>query len=330
MTQSNAGYQKMTDSQAEKIRSLSSELEALRSSKVSELKTAEDEKEDLESRVEKLEEQLRASQKEADDYADMKAQLEHERDELKELMGRQKTDAEKLSIQLRDQIAKLSLSRDTCQKQYEALFKMQQETSDNMAHLAKDKERLQLQLTDATQQPLMPSQNHQVLQAQSQNFVKSSTMQQIGLEQPHQILPQMSQSSSTSKHGGPAGSSINAAPVAAEPPIFNQHPQEIVPLHQIKKEDVMEAPKIVQHFENIDAKVDSINHNHPGLQAPIYREDSHRELILDEDDIEDSADGQIPNDYQDNKVRSIEIYKFRTRYCNYVLNSRLLINDTIT
>ena len=92
----------------------------------------------------------------------------------------------------------------------------------------------------------------------------------------------------------------------------------------------MEAPKIVQHFENIDAKVDSINHNHPGLQAPIYREDSHRELILDEDDIEDSADGQIPNDYQDNKVRSIEIYKFRTRYCNYVLNSRLLINDTIT
>ena len=72
----------------------------------------------------------------------------------------------------------------------------------------------------------------------------------------------------------------------------------------------MEAPKIVQHFENIDAKVDSINHNHPGLQAPIYREDSHRELILDEDDIEDSADGQIPNDYQDNKVRSIEIYKF--------------------
>ena len=198
MTQSNAGYQKMTDSQAEKIRSLSSELEALRSSKVSELKTAEDEKEDLESRVEKLEEQLRASQKEADDYADMKAQLEHERDELKELMGRQKTDAEKLSIQLRDQIAKLSLSRDTCQKQYEALFKMQQETSDNMAHLAQDKERLQLQLTDATQQPLMPSQNHQVLQAQSQNFVKSSTMQQIGLEQPHQILPQMSQSSSTS------------------------------------------------------------------------------------------------------------------------------------
>ena len=35
MTASNAGYQKMTDSQADKIKSLNNELESLRASKVS-------------------------------------------------------------------------------------------------------------------------------------------------------------------------------------------------------------------------------------------------------------------------------------------------------
>lgn len=307
MTASNAGYQKMTDSQAEKIRSLSQELEALRASKVSELKTSEDEKDALETRINSLEEQTRTLQKEVDDYADMKSQLEHEKDELKRMMGRQKQDSEEVSIQLRDQIAKISIQRDTCQKQYDALFKLQQEASDNMANLAHDKERLQLQLTDATQRPpVIPSQNHQIYQQQQlqqQNFVKSSTMQQVGLEQPHQILQQIPQSSSTSKHGAGQGSSINSAPVGAQPPIFNQHPPEVVPLHQIKKEDVMEAPKVV-HFENMDAQVDPIQHNHPGLQAPIYREaaDSHHELVLDEDDLEDNADGQIPNDYHENKA----------------------------
>merc|ERR1739848_763469 len=268
MTASNAGYQKMTDSQTEKIRSLTTELEALRVSKVSELKASENEKRRLELKSDNL-------QKEIGSLIDDKAHMEYDRDEIKELMGRQKKDSDGISVRLRDQIAKISIERDTCQRQYDALFKLQQE------------------LTDATQKPA-------IAMSPVQTYIKSSTMQQVGLEQPRQ-LPKMSQSSSTSK----GSSSIHAAPVGAEPPIFNppqqQHPpghhQDIVPLHQIKKEDVMEAPKV--HFNNMDAQVDPVRHDHPGLQAPIYR-DNHN-VALDDDDLEDSADGQIAHDYQDDK-----------------------------
>ena len=202
----------------ERIKSLTVELEALRNSKLLELKAADDEKNELEDKVKKLETETSSLQKRLDDVTDFKVQIEHDRDELKELMGRQKHDAEGLSVQLRDQIAKISIQRDTCQRQYDALFKLQQEASDSMANLAHDKERLKLQLTDATQPPI--------------NFAKSSTMQKVGLEEPHKF-PQIISQSSTSKH---AGSSINAAPVGAQPPINNPVFNHAIPLHQIKKE----------------------------------------------------------------------------------------------
>ena len=43
MTSSNVGYQKMTDSQADKIRTLTNEIESLRAAKMAELRTAENE-----------------------------------------------------------------------------------------------------------------------------------------------------------------------------------------------------------------------------------------------------------------------------------------------
>jgi uncharacterized protein (DUF3084 family) len=187
----------MTDSQSEKIRSLTTELEALRVSKVSELKASENEKRRLELKSDKL-------QKEVDGMIEDKAQIEHDRDEIKRMMGRQKKDSDGISVQLRDQIAKISIERDTCQRQYDALFKLQQE------------------LTDATQKPA-------IIMSPVQTYIKSSTMQQVGLEQPHQ-LPKMSQSSSTSK----GSSSIHAAPVGAEPPIFNP-PQQQHPMPGTKK-----------------------------------------------------------------------------------------------
>ena len=39
------------------------------------------------------------------------------------------------------------------------------------------------------------------------------------------------------------------------------------PQHQVRKEDVMEAPKVIPHFENLDAQ-----HDQPGLQAPVYHD----------------------------------------------------------
>merc|ERR1712223_1263807 len=83
MTASNAGYQKMTDSQTEKIRSLTTELEALRVSKVSELKASENERRRVELKSDNL-------QKEIDSLIDDEAHMEHDRDEIKELMWRQK------------------------------------------------------------------------------------------------------------------------------------------------------------------------------------------------------------------------------------------------
>ena len=111
---------------------------------------------------------------------------------------------------------------------------------------------------------------------------QSSSIQPVGLEE-----PRMNNHLSTSKGGSPA----NVAPVGAQPPVIGGNP-EVVPVHQVLKEDVMEAPKVNQHFENLDAQ-----HDLPGLQAPVYH-DIHG---FDDDDIED--DGQAPHeDYENNKV----------------------------
>ena len=79
----------------------------------------------------------------------------------------------------------------------------------------------------------------------------------------------------------------------------------------------MEAPKI--HFNNMDAQVDPVRHDHPGLQAPVYR-DNHN-VGLDEDDLEDSVDGQIVHDYQDDKVHkkvsACYIFFYISFYDNY-------------
>ena len=67
--------------------------------------------------------------------------LESERDDLKRLSGRQKQDAEQVSVQLRDQIARLSMERDSCQRQYDAIFKLHQEAADNLEKLSNEKQR---------------------------------------------------------------------------------------------------------------------------------------------------------------------------------------------
>ena len=67
--------------------------------------------------------------------------MESERDDLKRLSGRQKQDAEQLSVQLRDQIARLSMERDSCQRQYDAIFKLHQEAADNLEKLSNEKQR---------------------------------------------------------------------------------------------------------------------------------------------------------------------------------------------
>lgn len=297
MTASNTGYQKMTDSQAEKIRVLSSELEALRATKVSELKASEEEKHRLQAHIEELQKKFNHLSQEKQDILskidalnDAKTFLESERDEVKRFSERQKHDAEQLAIQLRDQIARMSMDRDSCRRQYDALFKLHQEASDNVVNLNNDKQRLQLQLTDATsstksnKQLQMPGAGHELLKA------KSSSAQPVGLEEPR--LSHLS----TSKGGSPA----NIAPVGAQPPIINGQAEVVLP-HQLRKEDVMEAPRVIQssHFENLDAQVDPIRQDHPGLQAPVYRDNQN--VAFGEEDLEDTADGQIPHDYNNEK-----------------------------
>lgn len=307
MTASNAGYQKMTDTQADKIKSLTTELEALRASKVSELRSAEEEKRDVQDKLDDVNRKFAQLKKEfqsqIDDLNEAKGHLESERDELKRLNGRQKQEADQFSIQLRDQIARMSLEKDACQKQYDALFKLHQEASDQLANLANKpkQELLPSSSTKSNRQQLQIPGNKQQLQLQ-QSFVKdvsqarSSSSQPVGLEEPRVVqLPQQVGALSTAKGG--------LAPVGAQPPLGNL---EVVPFHQLHKEDVMEAPKPHQaHFENMDAQVDPIQHDHPGLQAPVYR-DNHN-VALDEDDLEDAADGQIPNDYSNDKVVFVDI-----------------------
>lgn len=301
MTASNAGYQKMTDSQADKIKALNNELESLRSSKVSELRSAENVKEKLVSQNEEMTRKFNALTKEnskcntkLDQARDKNNDLEHEADELKELSGRQKQDSEKMTIQLRDQIARLSMERDSCQRQYDSLYKLHQEAVDNLATLSNEKQRLQLQLQD-TASSTKSSKQLQIPGGAAGSagngniplMQKSSSISPVGLEEPHVNHQQPS----TSKGGSPA----NIAPVGAEPPVIGGNP-EIVPLHQVGKEDVMEAPKVIQHFENLDAQ-----HDHPGLQAPVYHDNADGDAF-DDDDIEDNGLAPHEEDYDNNKI----------------------------
>jgi len=298
MTASNAGYQKMTDSQADKIKSLNNDLESLRASKVSELRSAQNVKDKLLSQNEEMTRKFNALTKEnskcngkMDKLTDKNNDLEHEADELKELSARQKQDAEKMTIQLRDQIARLSMERDSCQRQYDALFKLHQDAADNLANLSNEKQRLQLQLQD-TASSTKSSKQLQIPGGAAGNagngnnilMQKSSSIQPVGLEEPH-----VNHQLSTSKGGSPA----NVAPVGAQPPVIGGNP-EVVPLHQIGKEDVMEAPKVIQHFENLDAQ-----HDHPGLQAPVYHDNDGD--AFDDDDLEDNGLAPHEEDYDNNK-----------------------------
>ena len=119
---------------------------------------------------------------------------------------------------------------------------------------------------------------------------KSSSIHPVGLEE-----PRLGAHLSTSKGGSPA----NVAPVGAQPPIHGQAAEVVLP-HQVRKEDVMEAPKVIQsHFENLDAQVDPVHQDHPGLQAPVYRDNQN---VAFDDDLEDTADGMIPHVYANEKV----------------------------
>ena len=119
-------------------------------------------------------------------------------------------------------------------------------------------------------------------------YAKSSSIQPVGLEE-----PRVNSQLSTSKGGSPA----NVAPVGAQPPVIGGNP-EVVPIHQVHKEDVMEAPKQIQHFENLDAQ-----HDHPGLQAPVYHDNDGD--AFDDDDIEDNGLAPHEEDYDNNKVQNI-------------------------
>ena len=321
MTASNAGYQKMTDSQADKIKMLQSELDSVRASKVSELKSAHDDKEQLSAQIEEMRRKFNALSKEnrdcqaqKDTLSEAKSTLESERNELKRLNDRQRQDGDRLSIQLRDQIAKLSVDRDSCQSQYAALYKLHQQVSDNIANLSNEKQKLEMKLVghaiapesstkSSKQLPLPVASAHGRREGQMRPAVqkqRSSSMQPVGLEEPH--LPRLQMS--TSKGGS------HLAPVGAEPPLHGQ--PEVVQLHNLRKEDVMEAPKVMQHFESLDAQVDPVQHDHPGLQAPVYRDNQN--VAFDEDDLEDTADGQLPLDYIAGDQKVLKIVKLCTNH----------------
>lgn len=285
MTASNAQYQKMTDSQADKIMSLAAELESTKDSKASELRQLEKDKQSLQRRVDKLQRDVESKSKEIlqqnghiDSLTDENGQCKSREGDFKRSMEKQRRETEKMALELRDQIAKSSLDRDNCHRQYAALFKLHQDASDTVQTLTADKQRLEK--TSPQQQ-----QQQQVVQQQALKTWSSSSSS-VGLEQPHVFA----------RPASTQGQKMNnfAPPVAAEPPL-------------VRHQDVMEAPRQFnqqqqqqqqlhrpQHNyrENLDAQVDPVQQDHPGLPANIYREHKNGQEE-DEDDMEDAVDGQI-------------------------------------
>ena len=314
MTASNSGYQQMTDAQGDKIKTLTSELEVLRVSKMAELKAIQEEAKVQEKKFLELKDKFNAlnlqnnrCSGQLNDMLEQKSKLEKLESECKRGSARQKSEAEHLSVQLRDQIARISMDRDACRRQYDALFKLHQAASDDVVSLNQDKERLSLQLTDVTDKQkssTLTSDKVNKIQIQIPNNSRSSSIQPIGLEQPHKI--------STSSRLGKFLQFL----LTKKRPLFKsrsslyfvgmmqvQEPVQVVPIHQVRKEDVMEAPK---HWKNLDAQVDPHEQDHPGLQAPVYQDDDA--------EIEDSADGQLPLEYLKNNQRYDIDYDFQADF----------------
>ena len=224
----------------------------------------------LRQKVESLQHEVKAVQTEEDSLQKQYDLISKTNMEANHRLTQMSTENAKLSAEndkLRQQLSlfsQVSEERDRYRNQYLALFKQYQSSADALQNLQMEKERLRIQLQDVENSPgevkkkptsnkLKSSPGLAQLREPSNVIVrhspaKSSTEKSV--LQPQAPFVPNDRISSTSE-----SSNIRGAPVAAEPPLkkevggFAQAPKVVQNVH---KEDVMEAPKLVQDTQDFN------------------------------------------------------------------------------
>lgn len=163
-----------------------------------------------------------------------------------------------------------------------ALFKEHQQSDDSINSLKAERDRLQLQLSDTQSIKSQPLPNQQSLQKKPvQKASTSKTVLKANIEEP--FVPNNRISSSTESGlaqvgVGPARAASPPAPVVAEPPhvIHGANVRHEV----VDKEDVMEAPKPIQTFNQYLHHPNVIPHPqqpqlHHQFAQPLDRPNAH-------------------------------------------------------
>ena len=274
MTASNQNYQRMTDAQSDKIRKLQLALKDEQSEHTiharrfktseSELKSGhEREKRKLQKDLSVAREELRALhqqyeilQNELEDVNEKHVDASHHMSRLQAESEKMAAQNARLKEEMHQQLAAAKVETDRYKNQYVALFRQHQQSSDSIQNLEKERERLQLQLSDfqrgdevkssSSKSPQVPEPNVIVKKSipggirKPSSTPKSVLKSQINIEEP--VMPN-GRFSSTTVVAPLANRNNVVAPVAAEPPhVFANNlnsNQNLVAQHQ----DVMEAPK---------------------------------------------------------------------------------------
>ncbi|TRY68752.1 hypothetical protein TCAL_04691 [Tigriopus californicus] len=353
MTASNQNYQKMTDSQAQKITQLQKTLQEEQEQKelnnkqsLSEhtrmKKAHEGQQREMQTKLAEVEGRLAALQKEHSELQREFQNLSQKHIQMNHHVSRLEAENEQLEAEVARfkhendvHFAKIAQDRDNYKEQYLALFKQHQANTDSIQTLEREKERLQRQLNHMgvegtrsnashNQSSKSPHLNPPLAPGAKPAPVSSSSTSSSAKNQVLNLPLQEPVAHGGVSYGGGAGLSKSSSTegvvprVGAEPPLARNL---VVPPHEIRKEDVMEAPKpgefrnylhgqiegnannqIAQPVvkkspsedDNLDRAVDGVKQANPEILDRIDPNGDQADVEgEEEDDQDDAVDGEL-------------------------------------
>ena len=164
---------------------------------------------------------------------------------------------------MRQTVGAIGAERDRFRQQYEALFKQHQDSADDIQNLQQERERLRLQVEDmkTSSSSIKPQPIVKQIKPVMSPSSSSSSLAKVNLAEP--FLPN-DRMSSTPK------SKPKAANGALQEP-----PHQAKNYFVVHKEDVMEAPKLQESFQQHFYHPQQIQ-QHQQLQQPIDRPNVHQ------------------------------------------------------
>ena len=277
MTASNTGYQKMIDSQADKLKALSDQLKDAKQGHQWDIESFQRKEADSKAKMLKSEQKMTENQVELTRTKNELAALQkthqaelQQADDHIDRLQRANQDLQHAKdareAELREQIRTLSQDNARCKSQYEALFKQHLQNTDTIQALKSHMEERDGEST--TQGAIVPRvSSAKPVEVRQLQMPNNNVPRAPAVLQPP-IVSKQSSSPSTSQHvlnghsealeephhAGPPVFSAQVPklnpPVAAEPPVARHNPEFAPLVHQNADETgVMEAPRNVHQFQ---------------------------------------------------------------------------------